>query len=118
MEEIRRRRKCFKDSLFSRTVTTVHRISLTPNETSQNIIVENSTANQQDKENVQESPRKGLKYYFNRFKYYHYCLAEKVDTLIGVVCFTIIKIYFSLMGWGHSNRNVDGVTDEIDVEGA
>ncbi|XP_015432633.1 PREDICTED: uncharacterized protein LOC107188789 [Dufourea novaeangliae] len=67
----------------------------------QNGDIVNLSANQED-ETISETPTKNLKYYFNRFRYYHYCLAEKLDTIIGVVCLTIIKIYFSLMGYEQS----------------
>lgn len=47
-----------------------------------------------------------LKYYFNRLRYYHYCLAEKVEKAAGVVCMLILKAYFYLMGARLGNTGI------------
>lgn len=100
MERSVKRRKFYQPLYkISRAVVLPQQVSLTGNKALQTMDVENSTANQEDEKNVQEKPRNTLKYYFNRFRYYHYCLAERLDNLIGAVCLTIIKIYFFLMGW-------------------
>lgn len=39
-----------------------------------------------------------MKYYLDRFRYYHYVVAEKVNKVVGLVCLAIIKLYFFLMG--------------------
>ncbi|OAD62823.1 hypothetical protein WN48_07490 [Eufriesea mexicana] len=80
------------------------------NKALQSTDTENPTANQEDEEKTQQNLRSTLKYYFNRFRYYHYCIAEKVDTMIGVVCLAIIKIYFFLMGWGTQLSRQDDET--------
>lgn len=77
--------------------------------------VERQTDNQQDEEKVQQTPQKTLKYYFNRFRYYHYWVAEKVDAFIGAVCFAIIKVCFFLMRWELGMQS-DEAIDEKDVE--
>ncbi|KAL2712101.1 hypothetical protein V1478_018336 [Vespula squamosa] len=46
------------------------------------------------------SSTKTLKYYYDRFRYYHFYIADKLDTIIAVICLWIIKLYFSLMGYG------------------
>ncbi|CAL7947128.1 unnamed protein product [Xylocopa violacea] len=77
----------------------------------------NSMADQKDEEQVQEQQRckkSTFKYYFNRIRYYHYYVAEKVDTLIGVVCMTIIKIYFFLMGWNDQRALQDDEMMNVD----
>lgn len=52
-----------------------------------------------DGKNVKRiSVRGRLKYYINRFRYYHYVAAEKVNKVIGIVCLAIIKLYFFFMG--------------------
>lgn len=43
---------------------------------------------------------KTLKYYYDRFRYYQFYIADKVETTIAVICLWIIKLYFSLMGYG------------------
>ncbi|KOC58738.1 hypothetical protein WH47_10112 [Habropoda laboriosa] len=74
-----------------------------------------STANSADEKKVKQN-QKTLKYYFNRFRYYHYCFVEKLDTLIGVFCLTLLKIYFFLMGWDNQFLVQDNEkTNMIDV---
>lgn len=75
---------------------------------------ENDTNSEQEKSEYDEDEKeneglvKNLVYYFNRFRYYHYRVAESVDTFIGVVCMTIIKLYFFLVGGG-----VEQIEDDI-----
>ncbi|XP_032669289.1 uncharacterized protein LOC116843196 isoform X2 [Odontomachus brunneus] len=65
----------------------------------------------EEREKKKEPPRKDFRYYFNRFRYYHYCIADKVDKFIMVVSMWILKIMFYLMGY-----KIDGFppTDEIE----
>ncbi|XP_076387453.1 uncharacterized protein LOC143264389 [Megachile rotundata] len=86
------------------------------NQASQATDSENLTANQQDEKKLQEIPRKTFKYYFNRFRYYHYWFAEKVDTILGIVCFTIIKIYLFLMGREQINLQDGEVMDVMGMD--
>lgn len=37
-----------------------------------------------------------LKYYFNRFRYYHFLVADTVDKYVAAACMWIIKWYFRL----------------------
>lgn len=53
----------------------------------------------EEKEKKEKPPRKHLKYYFNRFRYYHYCIAEKIDNFIAFICMWVIKIQLYLMGF-------------------
>ncbi|XP_043513446.1 uncharacterized protein LOC122530493 [Frieseomelitta varia] len=74
---------------------------------------ENPTADQGNEKEAQERPRRRkimLRYYFGRFRYYHYCLVEKLGTLVGVVCLSMIKIYFVLMRW---NQQLNEMTNAI-----
>nr|XP_034194750.1 uncharacterized protein LOC117610982 [Osmia lignaria] len=99
MEEIAKRRKfLLLLSRISRVVVLPQQVSLTGKQASRDTESENLTANQEDEKKLQEIPRKTLKHYFNRFRYYHYCVAEKIDTILGIVCFGIIKIYLFFMG--------------------
>lgn len=94
----------------------LQQVSLTGNKALQSGDDENQAANQED-EKTQQNLRDTLKYYFNRFRYYHYCIAEKVDTFLSVVCLTIIKIYFFLMGWDQQLSQQDdemmGIMDDV-----
>ncbi|KAK9307757.1 hypothetical protein QLX08_002000 [Tetragonisca angustula] len=74
---------------------------------------ENSTTDQGNEKEAQERPRSRiitLRYYFDRFRYYHYCLVDKLGTLVGVVCLAMIKIYFVLMRW---NQQLNEMTNAI-----
>lgn len=53
----------------------------------------------EEKEKKEDPPRKNFKYYFNRFRYYHYYIAEKVDTFIAFICMWVIKIQLYFMGY-------------------
>lgn len=95
----------------------MQQVSLTGKKAPQNEDVENSTSNQEDEKKVQQSPRKTLKYYFNRLRYYHYCIAEKLDTLIGAVCIALIKIYLFLTGWNKQLATQDdGMISMLDID--
>ncbi|XP_011695199.1 PREDICTED: uncharacterized protein LOC105454334 [Wasmannia auropunctata] len=54
---------------------------------------------EKQEEKNEEPPKKNLKYYFNRFRYYHYYYAEKINSFITIVCMWILKIQFYLMGF-------------------
>lgn len=64
----------------------------------------------EEREKEEEPPRKDFRYYFNRFRYYHYWIAEKVDKFIAFVCMWIFKIMLFIIG-----VKVDGLPsiDEI-----
>ncbi|XP_014233231.1 uncharacterized protein LOC106656668 isoform X2 [Trichogramma pretiosum] len=36
------------------------------------------------------------KYYYNRFRYYHYVVADKIDMYLSAVCLWILNLYFRL----------------------
>lgn len=117
MEGVRNRRKF--SLLFiriSQAIIVPQQILLIGTKDWQSTGVERSTAKQPDEKKVEQAPRNTLKYYFNRFRYYHYCLVEKVDTIIGVVCLTIIKIYFYLMGFEQSNLQIDGNKNTMSID--
>ncbi|XP_017886029.1 uncharacterized protein LOC108628545 [Ceratina calcarata] len=87
------------------------------NKASRNTDAENATANQEDEKEVRrENSSNTFKYYFNRFRYYHYCFAEKLDSLIGLVCRTIIRIYVFLMGWDTQLGQNEEIMNLIDVD--
>lgn len=45
----------------------------------------------------EKQPKKNFKYYFNRLKYYHYYVADKVDKFIAFVCMWVIRIQLYLI---------------------
>nr|XP_033341706.1 nipped-B-like protein B [Megalopta genalis] len=77
---------------------------------------EEDEAAEPEKEITSQAPQKNIMYYFNRLRYYHYCLAEKVDTAIGVICIMIIKIYFFLTGFDQHTLEPDGLTGKMNVD--
>ncbi|KAF7380597.1 hypothetical protein HZH68_016462 [Vespula germanica] len=55
---------------------------------------------------------KTLKYYYDRFRYYHFYIADKLDTIIAAICLWIIKLYFSLMGYGPIINETETMIEE------
>ncbi|KAL0114349.1 hypothetical protein PUN28_011539 [Cardiocondyla obscurior] len=47
-------------------------------------------------EQKKKESMKTIKYYCNRFRYYHYYCAEKLNLMLTVICIWIIKILFFL----------------------
>ncbi|KAK2580851.1 hypothetical protein KPH14_005928 [Odynerus spinipes] len=60
----------------------------------------------------QESWTESIKYYYNRFRYYHFYVADKIETCIGVVSLSIIKLYFFLMGYGPVINNAKPLDED------
>ncbi|XP_076660737.1 uncharacterized protein LOC143364111 isoform X2 [Halictus rubicundus] len=79
---------------------------------------ENTTENttEPEKEIISQTPEKNLMYYFNRFRYYHYVVAEKVETAIGVLCLMIIKVYFFLTGQQQFALEPDGSLNTMNMD--
>lgn len=60
----------------------------------------------------EEPPKKDFKYYFNRFRYYHYRVAETVDYYCGIIGVVLLKIIFFLMGYRvNGNPSIDEMMD-------
>lgn len=65
-----------------------------------------------EKQEKKEEPlKKNFKYYFNRFRYYHYYYSEKIHSIIAVTCAWIIKIQFYLMGY-----RINGLPSIYEIE--
>ncbi|XP_014206951.1 uncharacterized protein LOC106638348 isoform X2 [Copidosoma floridanum] len=43
-----------------------------------------------------EGAWQSVKYYFNRFRYYHFLVADTVDKYLSAACLVIINWYFKL----------------------
>ncbi|XP_076295540.1 uncharacterized protein LOC143216396 [Lasioglossum baleicum] len=73
------------------------------------------SATESEKGIIPQAPVKNFKYYFNRFRYYHYVIAEKVDTAIGVLCLMILKVYFFLTGHEQLALESDGSVNAMNM---
>ncbi|XP_011506092.1 PREDICTED: uncharacterized protein LOC105368710 isoform X2 [Ceratosolen solmsi marchali] len=40
-----------------------------------------------------------VKYYFNRFRYYHFVVADTIDKYLSAACLWVLNMYFKLF-WG------------------
>ncbi|XP_024870661.1 uncharacterized protein LOC112453886 [Temnothorax curvispinosus] len=65
----------------------------------QNDVATELSDNIEEQQKKEEPLKKNFKYYFNRFRYYHYHCSEKINSFIAVICMWIIKIQFYLMGF-------------------
>ncbi|RLU18667.1 hypothetical protein DMN91_009024 [Ooceraea biroi] len=54
------------------------------------------------KEESKKEVKAGFKYYYNKFRYYHYYIAKKIDNGIGVLCMWIFKLLLYLMGYRYN----------------
>ena len=77
-------------------------VSVNSEEVSENadaeVVKESGEAERSD---VEESRTtwQSVKYYFNRFRYYHYVVADTVDKYLSAACLFILNWYFKLF-WG------------------
>lgn len=62
-------------------------------------LTENIEESEMKEDPKEEESKKGFSYYHNRFKYYHYYIADKIDTFIAVVFMWILKLQIYLMGY-------------------
>ncbi|XP_011873131.1 PREDICTED: uncharacterized protein LOC105564950 [Vollenhovia emeryi] len=65
----------------------------------------------EEQEKKKEPMKKNFKYYFNRFRYYHYYCVEKIESFITVICMWIIKIQFYFMGY-----RINGLPSIYEIE--